>query len=573
MSNLSKVTLSRRWTPLSKKPKIGFVSTGPSVYSQSAPTGDPFDAFHDQYAKTLFTQTINGSNLPVLQFTNFVWSGVQGSMSAGPTWTWKSLGGVPTSLTYSVISNTGITSPISIAASLLTLNIVGSTPGYQYQLKLVASNADGSSTFISSPAQYNSDSVATFSSFAWAGGIGTTLAQPTWTWTFSSASSSPAPDTLRYELYADTSATPTTLIAAGSLPAGLYLYPYTTTFVYSAATLLNRYYKFILYTNNVASFSDTEQNLSSLTVPRFTLSSFNWNGTQGSTSSTPTWRWASAGGLPDTITATIYGDASSTPTTQLATQTGDSTFLTLGYLGSTVANYYYQLVVTGTNGIGTSSPPLTDTEQNILAAPTATITGFSWGGVIGSTSAAPSWTWSYGGGASTGVTWTLYGDSSATPTTVLDSGTSAITSYSYSGATVNTYYYKFSVTVTNGVSTGGFSDTQRSVGIVSVSIAAQSIGTGTLAAIAVTAASAYAATETIRLYQSKSTTDPGSTLSGYTIIATYPVPTVTGYDSYTYSGATIVGRYYRYNCVVASVSGTGFNSSNAQTTSMLCSAS
>jgi hypothetical protein len=57
------------------------------------------------------------------------------------------------------------------------------------------------------------------------------------------------------------------------------------------------------------------------------------------------------------------------------------------------------------------------------------------------------------------VQWYLKGDSSATPTTVLASGTStAITSYQYTGATVGNYYYSFQITATNASGSDGFTN-------------------------------------------------------------------------------------------------------------------
>lgn len=95
--------------------------------------------------------------------------------------------------------------------------------------------------------------------------------------------------------------------------------------------------------------------------------------------------------------------------------------------------------------------------------PTATLVSFSFAGVQGLTSAQPTWTWAYGGGAATSYSWTVFGDASATPTTVLVSGTTSITSYVYTGATVSNFYYKITVSATNATATASFSDTQRNV--------------------------------------------------------------------------------------------------------------
>jgi hypothetical protein len=482
------------------------------------------------------------------------------------------------SITYSIRRLTGISGGyVSIASGSLggavtTIGTAATTAvGYQFQLVLVASNAGGSATF-TSDAVYNSNASASPYSFAWAGGVGTLTAQPTWVWTIISSSNPVSvPDTLTYQLYADTSATPTTLIGSGSLAAGYGITP-ATSFAFTGATLLNRYYKLNLYCNGVLSFTDTEWNVSSLTVPRFTLASFQWVGGQGSTSSTPKWTWVSAGGQPDTITATIYGDASATPTTQVLTQTGDSTFLTLGYLGSTPGNYYYKIIITGTNGIGTSTP-LTDTEQNVVVAPTVTLSSFTFDGSLGSTTAYPHWTWAYGGGSITSYSWTVYGSTSYEPTTVLDSGTSSITGYQFVGATVAGYYYRIVVAPSNAGGTANLDDQRINLNPPGVSITASSIGVGTAAAPSVTAFTNYgaayaAATMSFKLYVSKTTTDPGTAPVGYNLVVSSSI-TPTGSDSYTYSGATIIGRYYRY--IVQANNAAGYT--QAQTVSFLCAAS
>ena len=362
-------------------------------------------------------------------------------------------------------------------------------------------------------------------------------------------------------------------VSTGSLPAGYGYTPATTSYAFTGTTLLNAYYRFILYCNGKLSFSNSQQNLSSLTLPRFVLASFIWGNGQGNTSANPKWTWTSAGGLPDSITASIYGDASATPTTLVATSTGDSTFLTYGYTGSTPANYYYKLVVTGTNGIGTSSPPLTDTEQNVVVAPTATLSSFAFDGTLGSTTAYPHWTWTYGGGPITSYLWTVYGDTSSTPTTELVSGTSSITDYQFVGATVAGYYYRLVVAPSNAGGTGNLDDTRLNLNPPGVSITASSMGTGTAAAPSVTAYTAYgaayaAASLAFKLYVSKGSTDPGTAPTGYNLVVTSTI-TPTGSDTYTYSGATVIGKYYRYIVTATNAAG----STSSQTVSFLCAAS
>lgn len=570
MSTFYDVTSAERWAVPTKSERSGFVRTGAAVFSQSSPTGDPLDTYHAQYPKTPLTLQF-GSDPPVLEFTAFSWAGTQGGVLAAPTWTWKSTSAPASLLKYSILQNgTLILGPLTIAANSTTVSTstLPTIGGYTYQIVLVATNAGGSSTFTST-AQYNSDTTATFSSFSWAGGIGTLTAQPTWTWTVASSTTPPStPATLTFQLFADTSATPTTLISSGSLPAG-YGVPSTLSYVFSGATLLNRYYKLNLTCNGVLSFTNTQQNLSSLTLPVITPESFVWTGTVGSTSAAPKWTWLSTGGVADSITASIYGDASATPTTLLTTGSGGNSFLTLDYTGATVANYYYKITVNAENGIGNATP-VSDTQQNVLAAPTATLATSGFDGTQGGTSSLPYWTWTYGGGTPASYAWTVYGDTSATPTTVLDSGTSSITSYQYTGVTVNGYYYKLSVTAMNAGGSGSFSDTLNNTGPIGVSVGAESIGTGTAAAPAVTAASVYATSVQFQLYQSKTSTNPGALPSGgYTLIATSTNSSPTGYDSYSYPGSTIVTRWYRY--LITATNSLG--SATAQTSSLQCNSS
>lgn len=567
MSSLYNVTSALNWIPPSKNKTYGYIRTGPAIFSQSSPTGNPFDIYHSQFPDTVITDTIV-SDPPIFEFTDFEWLGTLGGSSARPTWTWESVGPLASVLKFSVVINGAIISgPFDIPADSTTVDSSSliTIPGYTYQIVLYATNAAGTFAFPSS-AEYNSDATATFSSFSWDGGIGTLSAQPTWNWTISSLSTPPSTfATITYQLFADTSATPTTLIASGSLPAG-YGVPPTLSYAYTGPTLLNRYYKLNLTCDGILSFSNTQQNLSDLTLPVLTSESFIWAGGVGTTSANPKWTWLNTGGVADSITANIYGDASATPTTLLASGSGGNSFLTLDYTGATVANYYYKLVVNAENGIGNATP-LIQTQQNILALPTVTLQSSGFDGTQGTTSSLPYWTWTYGGGPVTSYAWTLFGDSNASPTTVLASGTSSITEYQYGSATVPNYYYKMTVTVTNAAGSNSFSETLNNTGLVGVSVGAQNIGTGTFASPSVTAASVYATSVEFRLYVSKTTTDPGTAPTGYNLVVTSTNSSPTGYDSYTYTGSTIVGRYYRYILTATNSRG----SATAQTTSMLCS--
>jgi hypothetical protein len=286
-------------------------------------------------------------------------------------------------------------------------------------------------------------------------------------------------------------------------------------------------------------------------TPRFVLVSFIWGNGIGTVNANPKWTWRNDGGVASSITAQIYGDSSANPTTLLATQTGDNTFDTFGYDGATVADNYYKLVLTASNVVG-ASDPFSDTQRNLLPAPTVTLTSSAFAGSVGSTSAVPTWTWTYGGGVGTKA-WSFIVDGVTTET-----GTSSITSYAFTGATVFNKVYTFSVVVTNGSGSANFSNSLPNAGSVGVGIASQDIGYGTAANPTVTTTSSNAATVTIQLLQSKTTTDPGPTVGGYTQInsVVYSGTPISANITYTYTGSTIVGRFYRWRVIGANSAST-----------------
>ena len=301
--------------------------------------------------------------------------------------------------------------------------------------------------------------------------------------------------------------------------------------------------------------------------PRFIIQSFVWGNGVGSTVANPKWSWTNAGGVANTITVKFYGDGTANPTTLLATVTGDNTLTSAGYTGATVANNYYKIVITGTNVIGTSTP-VTDTQQNILPAPTVTLSSKYFTGSVGGTSALPTWNWSYGGGVADSYSWEFQIDGVATIT-----GTTGITSYTYYSPTVfnKTYAFVFTATNTAGSASIGYPDTDLPNALSpGVSISSQSIGTGTLASPSVTAIVSSSGNTNIQLLQSKTTTDPGSTVSGYTILAFLNISLPSdGSLTRTFSSTpTIIGRYYRFRISNANVADTVQVLSS---TSLLCS--
>jgi hypothetical protein len=83
--------------------------------------------------------------------------------------------------------------------------------------------------------------------------------------------------------------------------------------------------------------------------------------------------------------------------------------------------------------------------------PTATFTGFYWAGNVGSTSAAPTWTWTTTG-SPTSIAYTVLSGSTSTPSVVSATGTlsGTATSFAFSGATQNDYYYKLQLVLSPG---------------------------------------------------------------------------------------------------------------------------
>jgi hypothetical protein len=163
----------------------------------------------------------------------------------------------------------------------------------------------------------------------------------------------------------------------------------------------------------------------------------------------------------------------------------------------------------------------------------------------------------------------VYGDTSATPTTVIDSGTTAITTYTYSSNTISGYYYKLSVVVTNAGGSGSFTDTRYNFSKPTLTLSGASIGGGTAANPHVTANTAYATSVTFTLYVSRSFADPGTAPTNYNQVDTSTNPAPTGTDTYTYTGTTVPSKYYRVIVTASNAAG----DTTTQTGSLLCGSS
>ena len=173
-----------------------------------------------------------------------------------------------------------------------------------------------------------------------------------------------------------------------------------------------------------------------------------FSGTIGSTNALPTFG-VTYENEATSITYTIYAGPTWPPTAPVASGSVPvANPFSVQYTGATVAGDYYKGVFTVTNASGS------DTDSNSpllnLVAPSVIITSIAFAGSVGSTSAIPSCFFTPSGTV-TSITYTLYGDTSPTPTTVVSTGplATSATFYQYLGATVNGYYYKYTITVAN----------------------------------------------------------------------------------------------------------------------------
>lgn len=466
------------WVPVArpaKRPLSGFIPGGPSKFLSVPPPGNPADVssvvIQQLYKDTPVDAVIPpGSSsapiaAPTVTITSFSFAGAEGSTSAQPTWNWVYGGGPAASYTWTVFGDASATPTTVIASGTTPITsyvYTGATvANYYYKITVSATNTTASAT--ASDTRQNVAAVApptvTLTSFGFAGVAGSTSAQPTWNWTYGGG----AATSYVWTVFGDASATPTTVLATGTTPI--------TSYAYTGATVGFYYYKITVSATNATatgSASYTQRNSPIVGPPSVTITSFSFAGVQGSTSAQPTWNWSYGGGLADTYTWTVFGDASTTPTTIIAS--GTTPITSYAYTAPTVANYYYKITVTATNPAATASA--SDVQANTLGAPAVTITSSSFAGVQGSTSAQPTWNWTYGGGPAAVYTWVVYGDASATPTTVLVSGTTPITSYAYAGATVANYYYKLTISVSNATAAASASDTLSNVGTTPTNIVA-----------------------------------------------------------------------------------------------------
>jgi hypothetical protein len=116
------------------------------------------------------------------------------------------------------------------------------------------------------------------------------------------------------------------------------------------------------------------------------------------------------------------------------------------------------LYIRANNATGNSS--ITDSRRNGMPAPNLSLASFTFAGVLGSTSAQPTWNWTNSGGDVVSYTLYIYRDTFNPPTTEVESETpgSSTLSYVYDSPTTADNYYKIAVTATNAVGSSTLTD-------------------------------------------------------------------------------------------------------------------
>ena len=389
---------------------------------------------------------------PLLVFGSFSFdvTGTVGGSPAKPKLTWSNSGGAIASYTLNLLS--GSTAALGTSLSLTppaagdtsyTYTGATTTDTY-YSFLLVATNSRNSSS-LSQPTPIRNRAAPNLTSgvLTFDGTLGGSSANPKLTW----SNSGGAVESYTLTLLSGSTA---------SLGTSLSLTPPAvgdTSYTYVGATTTDTYYSFLLVATNVTSSSTLSQPTAkrNRAAPVITLTSFTFGGTVGSTSAAPTLVWSSTGGAVESYTLVVYGDTSSTPVTVLSSTPPASGDLSYAYPGSTVASYYYKMVLTATNITSPDSVITTSAILNI-SAPSLSQTSFVFAGTKGSTDARPTLTWSNSGGAVATYTLFLWYGATTPPTTKLPltpAPASGDTSYTYTGTTTSDYYYKYTLTGTN----------------------------------------------------------------------------------------------------------------------------
>jgi hypothetical protein len=202
--------------------------------------------------------------------------------------------------------------------------------------------------------------------------------------------------------------------------------------------------------------------------PVLAFQSFSWQGGAGTLHPQPNWTFSQTGGTPSSLTATLTYSATLNGTynpVDIAALANDATTYTYTGASSLPIDYYYKVLIEGSNLGGSSS--FTDTQWNhVPVAPNIAFASFSWQGIRGSTTASPRWVFTNSGDAPTLLTALL--ESSVTSggaLTFVENPTlsNSALSYTYAGATVQDLYYKVTITATNAVGTSSFSNVEQNL--------------------------------------------------------------------------------------------------------------
>jgi len=260
----------------------------------------------------------------------------------------------------------------------------------------------------------------TFTAFEWTGTQGTTSAAPKWTFRTSPVFTASL-GAYNYTVYRGNFLDPYTspvFVESGSLSN----LPVPNTFTSTLSTYIDNAYFLELIPQAIGYTSVTVRSLPQVNYqrPALTISAFTWAGVIGSTSAAPRWSLA-ASGLVYTWSYTLYGGASSNPTTVISAGTFDGTApyqygqAVYQYDGPTVDGYYYKAVFTGANPAYTSLP----TESIVQNT-----TGPPW---TPSTPAAPLTAWFNGTVGLTTTSWANSGYGAVTTPMTFSSPISVVT--------------------------------------------------------------------------------------------------------------------------------------------------
>ena len=379
MADPPTLTAQQRWVADTSSKFVRIAVNASQMVDDAS--GNPLALRSTFYSKTPITETLPPvvtALPPTITYFTFSNAGA-GTATAIPTWYWDQSTGTaaPTNLTVIKVYGDSSATPstllqtVSVAPTTLQFqfDLNPKVLNYYYKIVVTVSN-DGGSAVLESTKQNTAAPVVTITSFAWGGTQGSTSALPTWTFTVTSS----APLTsynLPVSVYSDTFTPPTTLIRYEGISNT------STSYQYNGTTTLNNYYKVMIGAVDVnggygEATSSVVQN-SAPTPPTVTLSSFSWGGTAGGTSAKPTWTWTLSTGAsaPTSLLVQIYSDATSPPTTLIATPTVSATTLTYTFTSATIVENYYKISVIGSNSAG-SGAAMVDTQWNQIVNVQAT---------------------------------------------------------------------------------------------------------------------------------------------------------------------------------------------------------